>query len=78
MPKGSIYAATQDAANRLWAGGREFGLFWYDGNVWRELLLNGKPVPGWITSLQVRGTDELWIGTADQGIFRIALQGILE
>jgi ligand-binding sensor domain-containing protein len=78
MPKGSIYAATQDASNRLWAGGRECGLFWYDGNVWRELLLNGKPVPGWITSLQVRGNDELWIGTADQGIFRIALQGILE
>jgi len=77
MTKGSIYAATWDSANRLWAGGRECGLFWYDGNVWRELLFNGSPVPGWVTSLQVRGNDELWIGTAEQGVFRIALQGIL-
>ena len=64
-------------SNRLWAGGRECGLFLYDGSVWRELLFNGSPVPGWITSLQFRGNDELWIGTAEQGIFRIALQGIL-
>ena len=77
MPKGSIYAATRDASNRLWAGGRGCGLFLYDGNLWRELLFNGSPVPGWITSLQFRGNDELWIGTAEQGIFRIALQGIL-
>ena len=77
IKRGGIYAATWDAANRLWAGGRECGLFCYDGNAWRELLFNGSPVPGWVTSLQVRGNDELWIGTAEQGIFRIALQGIL-
>jgi ligand-binding sensor domain-containing protein len=77
MPKGSIYAATWDAANRLLAGGRDCGLFLYERNVWRELLFNGSSVPGWITSLQVRGTDELWVGTAEQGIFRIALPGNL-
>jgi ligand-binding sensor domain-containing protein len=77
LPRGNIYAAFWDASNRLWTGGRECGLFFYDGSVWRELLFNGSPVPGWITSLQFRGNDELWIGTAEQGIFRIALQGIL-
>jgi hypothetical protein len=77
MPKGSIYTAMWDAADRLLAGGRECGLFIYEGNVWHELLLNGNAVPGWITSLQVRGNDELWIGTAEQGIFRIALKGLL-
>ncbi len=77
MPKGGIYAALWDASGRFWAGGRECGLFMHDGKTWHEILFNGSPAPGWITSLQVQGNDTLWIGTADQGVFRIDLKGIL-
>ncbi len=74
---GSMYAVFWDERNWLWLGGSEAGLFVYDGQEWREVRIGGTPVPGWITSVLVSKTPELWIGTADQGIFQIDLKGIL-
>jgi ligand-binding sensor domain-containing protein len=77
LPRGSTYAAFWDERNWLWTGSRDGGLFVYDGHSWRELRLNNHPVPGWITSVRTSKTNQLWIGTADQGIFQIDLKGIL-
>ncbi len=75
LPRGSLSAAVLDSRGRIIIGGRAGGLFFGEEGLWREVLIGGRSVPGWITSLLTLSDDILLVGTADQGILRLALGG---
>jgi hypothetical protein len=75
LPRGSLSAAILDSQGRIIIGGRDGGLYIGEEGVWREVLIRGRSVPGWITSLLTLSDEILLVGTADQGILRLALGG---
>jgi len=75
VEKGSLSAAAWDSAGRLWIAGRDQCLFMRDQGIWQEMLFAGKPAPGGITSIACDHDTALWLGTSNQGLLRIEMQG---
>jgi hypothetical protein len=46
-----------------------------DGSTWCEFLFAGKSAPGGITSIAFENDAVLWLGTSNQGLFRVDVQG---
>jgi ligand-binding sensor domain-containing protein len=75
VARGSLSAAAWDKQGRLWIAGRDQGLFMRDGSTWCEFLFAGKSVPGGITSIAFENDAVVWLGTSNQGLFRVDVTG---
>jgi ligand-binding sensor domain-containing protein len=75
IARGSLSAAAWDKQGRLWIAGRDRGLFVQDGSTWCEFLFAGKSAPGGITSIAFENDAVVWLGTSNQGLFRVDVTG---
>jgi len=73
LPADSVTAIIQTRDGFLWLGTSE-GLFRFDGDKFTPVLLTGRAINNslWVTALAEDARGHLWIGTQQDGLFKLA------
>ena len=75
VARGSLSAAAWDKQGRLWIAGRDRACLCVTAAPGANFFLRENQFPGGIASIAFENDAVVWLGTSNQGLFRVDVQG---